>query len=943
MKGENGKVSSNGEVKGENGKPNVITKQEILDFIGENKIQIEEVRYNGDTDVYSSHDIYETEEFTDLNSSLIEYDEEENPYINREEYERLRNEDPDFFDGFSIDYWGEGIEVDDPKAAARYLGLAKGRQINSTRLDYTTEGLENKREIALVVPTVEPYNASDEIHFGDAGNGRAVAWVRFGETTDSEGNRVLVIDEIQSKRHQDGREKGYATEDYIYAKRELDYLYKKMHEKGLTEEEHERYKWLQQYTADNFGVVPSAPFEKNWQELAMKRMLRLAAEEGFDKVAWTTGEQQAERYDMSKVVSHIACDKVGKNGNKSFSMGLDYKFIVDPNGIVISSKDEYVGKSLADIVGKPLANKMLEMQEGDTISGDGLRIGGEGMKGFYDRMLPSFVQKYTKKWGAKVGEVTMPDLGENNTMHSVDVTPEMKESVMEGQTMFRRVVDRDGNPIGDGSWHKNYKVDEVALSYPNISYKVDKSASTESVYVTYTNNDPKYPENGKPKVTVRYSIHDSNAVKFGDQLRGEAVERNNGELLYRLGLKEREWVPAPSVPTRTVSKKDLENNTYEESELTERDIMLLPVGADIAEHKGKLIKGTNELILVDKVLANNNRGYYRYSDIPEVEQQRAKQLVREIVEPYAREKREEVEKQRPFHEMIDDLYNNENVDKSKYAMTYFHVAETPDFMASIGLSGAEFTIPFKAISTHIGKDSDHYLDADIWHSLPEALQNPFLVTKYGKDDRFRIYTTLMHDGKYVAVGVDVKRINQGRNKPIIEINSIKTVFAKTGKIGENETVVCYDERITPEQEALLNGRNFRQYPTIQELSADKGSTSSAEMQEGETLFSKNELTPEQKKKQEALKENAKAIRRLHNVKANFSITALRNLGFALETQEQREMHDRLFAERDAISGRENAVSVEVNPQGMTLQERITDNLLKMAEQNKDNVELRLSA
>ena len=109
------------------------------------------------------------------------------------------------------------------------------------------------------------------------------------------------------------------------------------------------------------------------------------------------------------------------------------------------------------------------------------------------------------------------------------------------------------------------------------------------------------------------------------------------------------------------------------------------------------------------------------------------------------------------------------------------------------------------------------------------------------------------------------------------------------------------------------------------------------------FIGKKELTPEQKKKQEALKENAKAIRRLHNVKANYPITALRNLGFALETQEQREMHDRLFAERDAMSGRENAVSVEVNPQGMTLQERITESLLKMAEQNKDNVELRLSA
>lgn len=459
-------------------KQGAVTKQEILDYIAQNRIQIEEVQYGESVEGISKETVSESEEFGNLASSLIEYDEEGYPYVDRERFEQLKHEDEDFLDGFSIDYWGESIEVNDPEAAARYLGLTEGsRLINSTRLGYTTDGLENKREIALVVPTVESWNASDEIHFGDAGNGRAVAWVRFGETTDSEGNRVLVIDEIQSKRHQEGREKGYrgvglakevlaAEEEVRKTNRELtayrEPLKEKYNFKGLggsmserlknfdamlSEEEritmdalgharNEAEKRLQELREQERGI-PSAPFEKNWHELAMKRMLRLAAEEGFDKVAWTTGEQQAQRYDMSKVVSHIACDKVGKNGNKSFSMGLGYKFIVDPNGIVVSSKDEYVGKSLADIVGKPLANKMLEMQEGDTISGDGLRIGGEGMKGFYDRMLPSFVQKYTRKWGAKVGEVTMPSLEENNTMWSVDVTPEMQESVMQGQTMFR--------------------------------------------------------------------------------------------------------------------------------------------------------------------------------------------------------------------------------------------------------------------------------------------------------------------------------------------------------------------------------------------------------------------------------------------------------------------------------------------------------------------------
>lgn len=45
-----------------------------------------------------------------------------------------------------------------------------------------------------------------------------------------------------------------------------------------------------------FGAVPDAPFKKTWHELAMKRMLRWAVDNGFDSIAWTTGAQQVDRY-----------------------------------------------------------------------------------------------------------------------------------------------------------------------------------------------------------------------------------------------------------------------------------------------------------------------------------------------------------------------------------------------------------------------------------------------------------------------------------------------------------------------------------------------------------------------------------------------------------------------------------------------------------------------
>ena len=40
-------------------------------------------------------------------------------------------------------------------------------------------------------------------------------------------------------------------------------------------------------------AVPNAPFKSSWHELAMKRMLRYAAENGYDRLSWDTGDTQA--------------------------------------------------------------------------------------------------------------------------------------------------------------------------------------------------------------------------------------------------------------------------------------------------------------------------------------------------------------------------------------------------------------------------------------------------------------------------------------------------------------------------------------------------------------------------------------------------------------------------------------------------------------------------
>ena len=44
--------------------------------------------------------------------------------------------------------------------------------------------------------------------------------------------------------------------------------------------------------------IPGAPFEKNWHELCMKRMLRYAAENGFDKIASEDADADGEPPDQ---------------------------------------------------------------------------------------------------------------------------------------------------------------------------------------------------------------------------------------------------------------------------------------------------------------------------------------------------------------------------------------------------------------------------------------------------------------------------------------------------------------------------------------------------------------------------------------------------------------------------------------------------------------------
>ena len=327
----------------------------------------------------------------------------------------------------------------------------------------------------------EPYSSS---HFNEP---NILAHIRVNDRVDADGKKMLLIEEIQSDWHQAGREKGYETPELKSALKEYEQLViKNANGQKLSADEMARVQELRPIVSGKSGGVPDAPFKDTWYQLALKRVLKHAADNGYERVGLTTGKQQAGRYKLSNEVDEI--NVIGRTnmatGEKSKSVALDMKsgqslrIGVNNDGIVDNVSDEsiknFMGKNLSEVVGKDIAKEIM-LNNKKTISGEGLDIGGEGMKKYYDEIYPKFLDKYGKKWNAKVGETQVdtvmqraensmiPKMGQEPVRY-IDITPEMKGAVSKGQPLFAAV------PVGSiGLGYQKDKADNLEETSPMYS------------------------------------------------------------------------------------------------------------------------------------------------------------------------------------------------------------------------------------------------------------------------------------------------------------------------------------------------------------------------------------------------------------------------------------------------------------------------------------------
>jgi hypothetical protein len=349
---------------------------------------------------------------------------------------------------------------------------AYDKYTKSLREKYGQGGFDNLPLTDVERARLEKFYANEDVssyqssHFKEP---NILAHMRVNDRVDADGKKMLLVEEIQSDWHQAGREKGYKgkgtlkelPDDYFVQEiKTIDgdtmYVVRNVDNPSVVlNKDYNRQSAINgvvnELNASSAGGVPDAPFKDTWYQLALKRLTKYAADNGYERIGLTTGKRQIERFadELRQNVDEIAFSSgypskdittisASQNGQLAFTGTVkDGKFL----------DGQARGKTVEEVLGKSMAKQIAEKESG-VLKGDDLTIGGEGMKKYYDDIYPKFLDKYGKKYGASVGETQITtdyardasgipaQRPSKETIRYLDITPQMKEGTSKGQPLF---------------------------------------------------------------------------------------------------------------------------------------------------------------------------------------------------------------------------------------------------------------------------------------------------------------------------------------------------------------------------------------------------------------------------------------------------------------------------------------------------------------------------
>lgn len=434
-----------------------ITAAEVQDFIANNKIQLGEARYQDKPSMYQFARQQGMSE--DDAASVVIKAREGDPEARRiiEAYANINiTKYPQYALPGGENYREVVITLPSSIDTSGYKITGSG---NSWFLrDANNEVLEAFGSKAQAEETLKRRAASKQpdvyksTHWDDP---NALAHLRMSDRV-TDGKKTLLVDEVQSDWHQAGREKGYkdpnidarlaeSTKEFSQNADQIRDINSRM--AALTDSDLDEFNRLadqRQKLYDRQGFltdegnalidkrndgVPDAPFKEDWYQLALKRAIKEAIDNGYDRVALPTGARVNERFKLSNHIDNVV---YGEKGKLMFFKGND----------LVKAVDNTVPESeLATYIGKDAAKKLLSAEPNKygtrSLSGIDLEVGGEGNIKYYDEVYPNYLKKFGKKYGASVGKTTVDADGVAEPLHYMEITPAMREAFKTGIHMKR--------------------------------------------------------------------------------------------------------------------------------------------------------------------------------------------------------------------------------------------------------------------------------------------------------------------------------------------------------------------------------------------------------------------------------------------------------------------------------------------------------------------------
>jgi hypothetical protein len=417
-----------------------VSKQQVLEFLAANGVQVQEVAL-GTSDTSGERETLKRYGLT------VEVNPEDPGMVG------FFNSDMDIMTADEV-----RMEFGDEAGAAarRIEGVMLGNESNPKYATYQLPGGQNYREVLLTLPvsqakldeqrarrnealntfprTPEAQRVLDETRDGGVPSYRSSHWdqpnvlahIRVNDRVDADGKRVLFVEEIQSDWGQQGKKQGFGDPANRFSVKDAQ---GNIRGDFATAEEADAYlrnppENMRAYFEQRMGGVaprvvetsagtgiPAAPFVTKtdaWLSLALKRIIKMAADGGYDRVAFITGEQSAERYDLSKSVASVRWENTAGDTVKLTVTDYSNRNIIDRE-MPSTKVDDYIGKELGDKIRGAIADGRYS----GGFSGDGLKVGGEGMKAFYDRIVPNTLKDVLRKVGG--GALETVDIGDGVT------------------------------------------------------------------------------------------------------------------------------------------------------------------------------------------------------------------------------------------------------------------------------------------------------------------------------------------------------------------------------------------------------------------------------------------------------------------------------------------------------------------------------------------------